>query len=345
MSARTAYSTDETRSFAEKHSGRRLLRFFPGCLAVYGLAAGWPGDAWPWVVLWTAVLAYGYFCWTSCYHELAHQTLTGRPSFDIAFGKALGVLMLVPYDTYRECHIRHHAYLNRPDDWELWPYSDPKASRAFRIAFVWFDLLLGVLAAPVIYGRIYFHKDSPLRPEVRREVRNGYLMTVAFWAVVYAAVAYFGVWAAFVKVWLVPYYIAGVLQTGRKLTEHLGMASYDPMLGTRTVLGRGLLTRVTTYLNFDIFVHGPHHRHPRTPHDQLRRQMTEYLQRNPETDFPVFPSYTAAVRAMLPYLFKNPGVGMNAGAAAPGREKQQVRDFVADVSEEVVAEGDRVVVV
>lgn len=341
MSTRTAYSVAESRQFAAKHSLLRLAHFPIGTLAIFGLAAGWPSGHVGWWALWTVIAAFVYFCWTSCFHELAHQTLTGRPSLDIALGKGLGTLMFVPYNTYRECHIRHHAYLNRPDDFELWPYADPKASRPFRIAFAWFDLLLGVAGAPVVYGRIYWHKDSPLRADVRREVRNEYVAAAAFWSAVIAAVAWFGVWEPFLKAWVIPYYIAGVLQTGRKFTEHLGMSSYDPMLGTRTVMGRGPITRLATFFNFDIFVHGPHHRHPRVPHDKLKRQMSDYLDRNPQTDFPVYRSYFAATREMLPTLLTNPGCGMNAGAAPPGREKLRPVDFVSDVAAEVLADADR----
>ena len=45
---------------------------------------------------------------------------------------------------------------------------------------------------------------------------------------------------------------------------------------------------------------------------------------------------------MLPNMFRNPGCGMNAGAAAPHAAKQpEVRDFVADVAAEVLADEDR----
>jgi fatty acid desaturase len=162
MATRTAYSEAESRQFAEKHSLLRLVHLPVGLMAIVGLAIGWPSEHWAWTTVWVAVLAYAYFCWTSCFHELAHQTLTGRPGVDIFLGKTLGMLMVVPYYCYRECHIRHHAYLNRPEDWELWPYSDPTKSRAFRLGFAWFDLVLGILGAPIVYGRIYWHKDSPL---------------------------------------------------------------------------------------------------------------------------------------------------------------------------------------
>jgi hypothetical protein len=59
--------------------------------------------------------------------------------------------------------------------------------------------------------------------------------------------------------------------------------------------------------------------------------------------YAVYPTYPAAFRAMLPYLASNPGVGMNAGAPAPGKPKvAAVERFVDDVAEQVLAEADRV---
>ena len=72
------------------------------------------------------------FCWTSALHEAAHQTLFRSRALSIWTGRLLGTLMFTPYTAYREVHIRHHAYLNSPRDWELWPYDDPRASLAFR---------------------------------------------------------------------------------------------------------------------------------------------------------------------------------------------------------------------
>ena len=68
------------------------------------------------------------------------------------------------------------------------------------------------------------------------------------------------------------------------------MAVFDPLLGTRTVVGTGVLTRASSFLNFW--------------------------------------SYAAAVWAMLPHLFRDPGCGVNAGAAPPG-EAPVVTDFAA----------------
>ena len=71
--------------------------------------------------------------------------------------------------------------------------------------------------------------------------------------------------------------------------------------------------------------------------------MHEYAEKAPELQYPMFGSYWAALADTIPYLFRNPGVGMNVGAPAPNAEKKQVTNFVVDVSAEVLSEDDRVV--
>jgi fatty acid desaturase len=333
----TAFTTEELRVLHRKKLLPRLFCLPAAIVGINSLRRGWPADGGIVVALFTFWTAYALFCWTSCFHECSHQTLTGRSWFDVCLGRVLGTMMLTPYTVYRESHIRHHAYLNKPQDWELWPYADPDCSTRFRRLFVWLDLGCGVLTSPFIYGRIYFSRESPLRTAaVRRTVFVEYLAIFLFWGSMYGIVAWLDYWPPFIRAWIVPWWLAGIIQSGRKLTEHLGMASYDPLLGTRTVLGDGWLTRFLTYVNFDIFVHGPHHRHPRVAHNELRSKMIQYFKQNPDVRYPVYKSYWRAMYAMLPNLFRTPGCGMNVGAAAP--EKQaDVSDFVADVSAQVLA--------
>lgn len=337
----TAFTDDEQKAIEEKWTLPRFLIFPAGSIAFLALALEWPSGHWSVLTAWTVFHGYMLFCWTSCFHECAHQTLCGSRFVSIWLGRAIGTVLGVPYTVYRESHIRHHAYLNKPSDWELWPYSDPNTSVAFRRVFVWLDLFLGALTAPYMYGRIYFHRDSPLNAKQRRMVRFEYVGIVAFWSTVLGVVGYLGIWWDFMRVWGFSHLVAGMLQNSRKLTEHLGMSSYDPLAGTRTVISTSWFTKFCTFINFDIFVHGPHHRHPRVAHDQLVKKMDEYVEKHPETEYPVYKSYFAATWNMLPWLFRNPGVGVNAGAAAPEREKAKVEDFVADVTEEVLNEADR----
>jgi fatty acid desaturase len=341
----TEFHPDELAALERKRSIPRFLFVPAGLFTFWFLAHPWPVEHWAVTAFWVAATSFVLLCWTSCFHETAHQTLTTSRRTSIVLGRVLGCVMGVPYTVYRESHIRHHAYLNQPGDWELWPYSDPGVPLWFRRAFVWLDLLAGAVVAPVVYGRIFFHRDSPLKaPALRRTVAREYVGCAAFWGAILAGVQVCHAWRSFALVWCLPHAVTGVWQSTRKLTEHLGMASYDPLLGTRTVLGANPVTRLCTYLNFDIFVHGPHHRHPRAAHDLLAQRMRDYLRSHPEHDFPVYPTYLSAVRAMLPSLWRTPGCGMNAGAPPPDADRDRdVRNFVGDVNREALGRRDALV--
>ncbi|MEQ9406657.1 MAG: fatty acid desaturase [Fuerstiella sp.] len=334
--------TEEELSDLEDEVTLPLYILFPlGVLGLYSLAFPWPVNTLPVYLGWLAFTTFVFFCYTSCFHETAHQTLSQSARLSVLVGRVLGTAMFTPYSVYRECHIRHHAYLNKPTDFELWPYSDPNMSLWFRRLFVWLDLAFGFLTGPFVYGRTFFHRDSPIRSAaVRRAVYWEYAAIVAVWGTVLTLCAVYNLWFYLLTVWVLPHWLAGIMQTGRKLTEHLGMSSYDPLKGTRTVVADNWFTRLCTWMNFDIFVHGPHHRHPKVAHNLLHRKMKEYKE-STHDEFPIYSTYRTASLAMLPYLFRNPGVGMNAGAASPDAEKlAEVDNFVADVATEVLADTD-----
>ncbi|MCA9235282.1 MAG: fatty acid desaturase [Planctomycetales bacterium] len=329
----TTFTAAELRQLDEKRTIPRLASVPLAAMGMVLSGTDFAGDH-PWLlvasVLFTASMM---FCWTSALHEAAHQTLWKSQWLSVWCGRALGTFMFTPYTVYRESHIRHHAYLNTPRDWELWPYSDPEASLAFRRAFVWFDLLAGVIAGPIIYGRLYFSKKSPIKsPQVRRTIAWEYVGIVAAWAAIWTVTTLINQWPQHARAVLLPMYLAALAQTGRKFTEHLGMASFDPLLGTRTVLPRKWLLRLSSFLNFDIFIHGPHHRHPRLVHTGLEAKLDEYRGANPEVAYPAYERYWQATLAMLPCLWRNPGCGVNAGGNLGGEAADvEAEDFASDV--------------
>lgn len=339
----TTFTREEQEALHDRWQWLRF-QFFPGgVLGIWALWVQFPEAHVGWQAFWTLFAGYCLFCWTSCFHETVHQTLTPDRRVSIWLGRILGTAIFVPYSIYRESHIRHHAYLNKPTDYELWPYSDPKASLWFRRIFVWFDLVAGMFTAMLTYGRIFWHRDTPITdPKLRRTIYFEYAFALIAWGTLAVVLTMTNTWVNFLMAWAIPHCVAGWFQNTRKFTEHMGMSSYDPMLGTRTVVGRNWFTKICTYLNFDIFIHGPHHRHPRVAHRTLRKKMDEYVEKQPELQYPMFRTYAEAVLDTIPYLFKNPGVGMNAGAAAPHEEKTRVGNFVADVVDEVLSEEDRV---
>jgi hypothetical protein len=136
--------------------------------------------------------------------------------------------------------------------------------------------------------------------------------------------------------WYLPLLVAPAFGTLRKFTEHLGMASYDPLLGTRTVVGKNLVTRLSSYFNFELFIHGPHHRYPRTPHGGLVSRLDEFRRERPEVAVPVFTSYRAAFLDVLPWIFRNPGVGVNVGGGTDYGHTADVDNFVSDVKAQIL---------
>jgi fatty acid desaturase len=139
-----------------------------------------------------------------------------------------------------------------------------------------------------------------------------------------------------IPLWALPLWLAPVFGTLRKLTEHLGMSSYDPILGTRTVVGKNLVTRLCSYFNFELFVHGPHHRYPRTPHGRLVARLDEFRRERPENAVPLFGTYRAAFFDALPWLFRNPGVGVNVGGGGDYGHLPGIDSFVSDVKSEIL---------
>lgn len=292
----------------------RLLLFPTLAVALYPLfILGWGGDGWLAQSVWVAFLTYCWFCISGSFHETAHHTLFKRPSWNIWFGRVLGMMVGIPYTVFKESHRQHHAYLNTPGDYELWPYSDPNCSLTFRRVFVWIDILGGVFTAPYIYSRIYLNKNSRLSDQVRRVIFWEYVGVVLFWLAmiggVWALASSTGFqWSHFHIVWILPLVLSAGGNTLRKLVEHLGMTSRDPILGTRTVVPDNFLTRMFCYFNFDIAVHGPHHRYPKRHHYELEPCMRAYIHEHPD-HAPLFSSYLSAFWNMLPCLWTHPATG------------------------------------
>ena len=293
----------------------RFLTFPVLAIVLYPLfVMGYGGEHVVVRCVWVAGLTYCWFCVGGSFHEAVHDTLFRNSAANRIVGTLIGTLIGIPFTVYRETHRRHHACLNTSADYELWPYSDPATSLTFRRVFVWLDLFFGVVTAPWIYSRIYFSGDSKLSPESRRTIFVEYLEIAVFWTIAVSGLVLVLMdrgfdWTQFDPVWLLPLLLSPVANTTRKFVEHLGLTSEDPLLGTRTVVGGNALSRFLRYLNFDIAVHGPHHRYPKARHFELAPRLKNYQQQHPDQQVPVFHSYTAAVVDVLPCLWKNPATG------------------------------------
>ena len=97
----TTFTADEQKAIREKLTLPRFLIFPAGSAAFLALALQFPtGD---WYVMTPLILFHGYmlFCWTSCFHECAHQTLCGSRFISIWLGRGIGTVLGVPYTVYR----------------------------------------------------------------------------------------------------------------------------------------------------------------------------------------------------------------------------------------------------
>lgn len=343
----TEFTSAELHALDEASSRPRFLLFPVLAVSGYvGFVCRLGGDGLAVQTAWILFVGYCCFCVGGVLHETVHQTLGSRRWANVWGGRLVGTLLFIPYSVYRETHIRHHAYMNTPEDWELWPYACPRASLLFRRVFAWFDIFGAALSAPIIYGRIYFSQNSPLNRQARATITREYLAMAAFWgvgAIVVTGLAMLNVveLRRFDPVWLLPLPVAGAFNTLRKFTEHLGMASYDPIQGTRTVIGSNWITRWCSYFNFELFVHGPHHRFPRAPHNQLSARLNEYLRQRPDTVVPLFSTYLAALFDMLPCLVRNPGIGVNVGGQVQYRHQRGVENFASEVDVPMTSDESR----
>ena len=294
------------------------------CIAT--LASGWPTGHWAWTAAVIVVLVYFQHCWMTIFHEDVHYTLYKGRWHNIRNGMIVGTLLTVPFSVYRQVHIRHHNKMNMPEDWELWPYCDPNKSLAFRRVFAFFDVLFGVWAASIIYGRIFFVKHSPITdPKTRRKIWMEYGIIAVFWVSIWTWVALTGAWLLFAKIYLIPAFLVGIVQTIRKFTEHLGLPEGDPMRGARTVVTKDPIGKAFSYTSFHIATHGVHHKYPQMPHENLIKayEMEQRAVQDAEAEaertkaaasdepIPVFPSHFRAMMDMTRYL-PYPGIGVNA---------------------------------
>src|SRR5690606_35182630 len=164
-------------------------------------------------------------------------------------------------------------------------------------------------------GRIAFQRPPVLGAGVLRTLRREYAAMFLFWGAVSGLAAWATRqhrvnWAVVAPVALLPLSLATMWNTLRKFVEHLGLRSTDPVGGTRTILGGNLVSRGLAYFNFDIAIHGPHHRYPRARHFELPARFADWQARTGgAVAAPVYCSYLAAARDMLPCLWRCPAVG------------------------------------
>src|SRR5438046_6857308 len=128
-------------------------------------------------------------------HEASHGLLRKSRSLNEFDGVIIGLFSLVPFSLYRVVHQSHHAHLATERDAELWPFVLPNTPRWTRRLAAFAELTVGLFYTPLLFLRVFFRSDSPIRNrKVRRRIWSELSLTAAVWTAILVAVAFWGVW-------------------------------------------------------------------------------------------------------------------------------------------------------
>jgi fatty acid desaturase len=244
-----------------RHGGRVLRRALGGvaAYAALGALAVLAGRWEVWLPAWVA-MAVVLLGAVAAAHESVHGNLARRPWVGALGGHLAGLLLLVPYESYRAYHLEHHRSTATTDD----PEGDttvpsrlvhlllPIGGVAFWVE-LWSHGLATVAGRPPRWVRT---------PAQRRALRRDVATTMA---AVAAAVAAGVAWPVVAALWLAPLAVLFALVLPFVLLpEHhgaWGAARANPVEVTSTVRSNALLRLAFWNTN----LHAAHHHQPRVP--------------------------------------------------------------------------------
>jgi fatty acid desaturase len=270
-------------------------------------ATVWAGWLWLTVplVLVAAHLMHGLLIG---FHEASHGLLRKSRRLNEFDGVLIGIFSFLPFNLYRVVHQRHHMYLATEKDTELWPFVLPRVPRWGRRLAAFLELTVGLFYSPLIFLRVFFEADSPVRSrKVRRRIWSELALSFVVWTAILAAVAFWAVWKYFLWLYLVPAMIAANLQTWRKYVEHLGLTGTTVNSSTRSIVPKSWLGRLFAFSLLHEPYHGVHHENAGLPHRVLP-QFTSILEPKEPGDVAPFISYRQALPDLVRSL-GNPRVG------------------------------------
>ena len=297
------FAFDRGSELASPSAGARFRpqwRTWAILVTVYGgwLALTWHAAALPW---WAVLLAGG---WLTAWHgSLQHEAIHGYPARSPRLNAALVWLPLglwMPYELYRETHLRHHAaahltdpatdpesFYVSPDDWA-------RMGRLRRAVHHVNQTLAGrLLAGPaLIAGRFWLE-------EARRLLR-GDLAHGGVWGRHLAGVALVLAWTAGVCELSVLGYVAMFAWPGLSLTLLRSFAEHETSTEEvrRTAIVTGGPLSSLLYLNNNL--HAVHHAFPALPWHEIPAALRAQAERFTAPDGPPFHrSYAAIARRHL----------------------------------------------
>jgi fatty acid desaturase len=304
--AQAASRADINRLHEFKHwPAWRLWPLVIAALALTQAASVVHSHNWPLLFLICPALGALLFVFVIAFHDASHDRLHPVHWMNEAFGHVVGTLMFVPMEVYRYAHARHHAYLGRQADPELWPFNTPTAPRLLRVLAALCETCFGFIYSPLLFLRGVLVGE--LTSQERRLIFRGYVYCIVAWAMIIGVVDYTGDWELLLVAGVVPMAISGMLQTLNKFTQHLGLHGHTVLGLTRTVIDEHPAGTVVSSTIFFNDYHGTHPPYAKIPYYNLP-SATPYTVANAREFCPVYPHLGSAFVAMLPCL-GNPKVG------------------------------------
>jgi fatty acid desaturase len=253
------------------------------------------------------------------FHEAAHGVLCPNWWVNELVGILIGKFHFNGLSLFRAVHHSHHAHLGTEKDEQLWPFVDPRTPRWQRYLAAACELSLGMLFDVVEFWRAFLRRGSPVQnPAVRRRIWAELALTVAFWSLVLAAVAWWGAWKWLLVLYAIPALVAGDMHSLRKYIEHMGLTGSTVLGLTRTVVPSGPLGRVLAFTLFNIPYHSVHHYYARMPQASLPRFTSVLAPQAPEEQT-IYPGYWVRVPGHAPHARRpesRPAVEPATGTAA-----------------------------
>ncbi len=203
-------------------------------------------------------------------HEACHDTVFRRRAANEWLGRFTGFVLLYPRDHDRWQHLCHHRHTQDPErDSELVYRSLFSGRFAPWLAISGLSLwsgLLGILVQHAVTGRRRPHSEYYLNEDMERRVVAEARWHLALYALVAAASAWFGTWAA-VILWWAPMLAMSWTHQVQNIIEHDGMPFVrDTWKNTRTIR----TNPVMRWLAWQMVYHSAHHTYPGVPFHRLR---------------------------------------------------------------------------
>ncbi len=240
------------------------------------------------------------------FHDAAHGTLHPSPRKNELIGFGIATSIMVPMSLYRYAHAKHHSHIATEQDPELWPFTVTTTPRWQRHLVAFMELVFGFVVTPILFLRAFLIAED-IAPKVRRRIRIEYAGVSAFWFALISLTAWTGLWTELIVGIIMPWAVAGFLQTGNKYVEHMGMTGVGVMGTSRSVIPQDKFGEAVAAAWQNVAHHAAHHLYAKIPHYKLP-EASEHIVSDTPPDGAIFPTYTAATIAMIKTL-GDPKVG------------------------------------